>query len=57
MLTSEEAARAQVGEDKKKIEYMGTRRTMITLHEVLMNIEEYLLGAFFTKYGQEEDVS
>lgn len=38
-------------------EYMGTRRTRVTLHGVSMDIKEDHVGDFFALYGQVEEVA
>lgn len=62
LLTSEEETRAVAGNIRIKpvmmqTEYVGTRRTRIIFHRTLISIEEYHVRAFFTKYGQLEEVS
>lgn len=37
-----------------QVEYMGTRRTKITVHGVPVDISEDCVGSFFAKYGQVE---
>lgn len=34
---------------------MSTRRTKITLHDVIIHVKEEHVGAFFTDYGQLEE--
>lgn len=38
-------------------EYMGTRKSKITIHRVPIDISKDRMGAFFSKYGQVDDVS
>lgn len=37
-------------------EYMGTRRTKITVHGMPVDISEDLMGVFFSKFGKVEEV-
>lgn len=57
LLVPEEVEKALVGSTlstktmRLQTEYMGTRKTWITLHEVPMYITEDHLGAFFADYS------
>lgn len=42
---------------RMQIEYMGTRKTTNKLYELLINISDDHLGAYFSQYGFVEDVS
>lgn len=64
LLTSEEEAKTLAGcilttkSVRTQTEYMGAERTKITLHGMPMDIEEEdLVGAFFTEYGQVEEIT
>lgn len=41
---------------KLQTEYLGTRRTKITIHCVPIDISEDWMGAFFAKFGKVEEV-
>lgn len=61
--TTEEAAKALAGNAlttksiRLQTEYMGTRKTRITLHGVPMYITEDHLGTYFSSYGLVDGVS
>lgn len=61
LLVTEKAAKPLPGgcsrhQDIQTAEYMGTRKTWITLYWVPMYITEEYLGAFFSDYGPMEGV-
>lgn len=60
LLATEEAAKILAGNKlttkmlRLQTKYMGTRKTRITLHGVLMYITNNLLAAYFSSYGPLE---
>lgn len=55
--TEEEAKKLTGSVLTSKTEYMGTRRTNVTMHGVPIDITEDRLGAFFAQYGRVEKVA
>lgn len=43
--------------ERLQTEYMGTRKTRLTVHSVPVDINEDRMGAFFTKNGQVNEDS
>lgn len=63
LLGSEEEAKSLAGNTlttrslRLQTEYLGTRKTKITVHGVPADISDDRMGSFFSKFGQVEEVS
>lgn len=63
MLATEQAAKQLAGSIfatnsvRLQREYMGARKTKVTVHGVSVDISEDRMGAFFARYDQVEDVA